>query len=167
MQGFSTSQDKELYIFVIILVLFLILFFAIDGIMSIYDRHKLKIRRLSQSDLQNIDRMDGTDFAHYLELLFKKQGYQVRRTSSSDHFLILERKERIVVQIKPFKNNVGIRSVQEINRARDHWMAQKAWIITNNFFTAQAINFAEATDIRLIDRYELFDIVMYDKYHLK
>jgi restriction system protein len=107
--------------------------------------------------------MDGYEVEYYLELLFKKLGYQVKRTPSSNDFgadLILEGETRIVVQAKRYKNKVGIKAVQEINSARDYYSAQEAWVITNNFFTSPAIKLSSSTNVKLIERYELVNLIL-------
>ncbi|MGM0923440.1 MAG: restriction endonuclease [Bacillota bacterium] len=118
---------------------------------------------LIQSGIREIDQMDGYEFEYYLELLFKKLGYQVKRSPSSNHFgadLILEGETRIVVQAKRYKNKVGIKAVQEINSARDYYSAQEAWVITNNFFTSPAIKLSSSTNVKLIERYELVNLIL-------
>lgn len=119
--------------------------------------------RLAQAGIKEIDQMDGIEFEHYLVILFKKLGIQARRTPSSNDFgadLILEGKEKVVIQAKRYKSKVGIKAVQEINSARDYYSAQEAWVITNNFFTLQAIKLAESTGVKLIDRNGLADLIL-------
>jgi restriction system protein len=119
--------------------------------------------RLSQSGIQDIDLMDGIEFEQYLEVLFKKLGIRAIRTQTSNDFgadLILDGQERVVVQAKRYQKKVGIRAVQEINSARDYYRAQEAWVITNNFFTTPAIKLAESTNVTLIDRFGLVDLIL-------
>ncbi|WP_345655988.1 restriction endonuclease, partial [Streptomyces tremellae] len=66
----------------------------------------------------------------------------------------------VVIQAKRYKSKVGIKAVQEINSARDYYSAQEAWVITNNFFTLQAIKLAESTGVKLIDRNGLADLIL-------
>jgi restriction system protein len=120
--------------------------------------------RLSKAGIQDIDLMDGIEFEQYLEMLFKKLGIPSRRTQASSDFgadLILEGKERIVIQVKRYQTKVGIRAVQEINSARDYYRAEEAWVITNNFYTTPAIVLAESTNVKLIDRYGLVDLILH------
>ncbi|WP_232230211.1 restriction endonuclease [Bacillus sp. J37] len=130
-------------------------------------RHLKRIRqleeRLSQAGMNEIDIMKGVEFEHYLAVIFKKLGYNVKRTPASNDFgadLILEGKERIVIQAKRYKSKVGIKAVQEINSARDYYKAQHAWVITNNYFTSSAYKLAESTNIVLIDRNKLADLIL-------
>ncbi len=107
--------------------------------------------------------MTGVEFEHYLSVLFRKYGYQVKNTPASNDFgadLILEGGQRIVVQAKRYKRKVGIKAVQEIHAAKLYFQAQEAWVVTNNYFSAQAMELAESTGIRLIDREELLDMIL-------
>lgn len=144
--------------------LFVMLFLGllIIYIIIIYKRKKLEAR-LSLAGMRDIDQMDGIQFEQYLVVLFKRLGYRVKRTPSSNDFgadLILEGEQRIVVQAKRYKNKVGIKAVQEINSAKTYYNAAEAWVITNNFFTSHAIKLAKSADIRLIDRYILADLML-------
>ncbi|PEJ58856.1 hypothetical protein CN692_07675 [Bacillus sp. AFS002410] len=107
--------------------------------------------------------MNGYEFEHYLELLFNNNGIPALRTPSSGDFgadLVLEGYERVVVQAKRYKNKVGIKAVQEINSAKSYYKAHEAWVITNNFFTPQAVKLAEVTGVKLIDRNELANLIL-------
>ncbi|MBT2740547.1 restriction endonuclease [Bacillus sp. ISL-77] len=107
--------------------------------------------------------MDGVEFEQYLVVLFKKLGISSKGTQASNDFgadLILEGQERVVVQAKRYRKNVGIKAVQEINSARDYYGAKEAWVITNSFFTSQAITLAEATGVKLIGRNELVELIL-------
>jgi restriction system protein len=119
---------------------------------------------LSQSRITDIDRMDGIEFEHYLVVLFKKLGIPAEITAASNDYgadLILEGKERVVVQAKRYSKKVGIKAVQEVNSAKAYYDAKEAWVITNNFFTQQAVKLAESTNVKLIDRDELVDLIIH------
>lgn len=49
--------------------------------LQVYQQH-----RLSQAGIAEIDRMDGITFEHYLEVLFRQQGYDTERTPTSGDF---------------------------------------------------------------------------------
>lgn len=146
-----------------IAIVFVILVFVIE----FYKREKLE-RRLSQAGIDEIDLMDGVEFEKYLEVIFKKLGYQVKRTPASNDFgadLILDEPSggRIVIQAKRYQRKVGVKAVQEVNAARDYYHAQEAWVITNNLFSEQATKLAEASQIKLMDRYELAELILHTK----
>ncbi|WP_264738902.1 restriction endonuclease [Cytobacillus firmus] len=93
-------------------------------------------------------------------------GFKPRQTKASNDFgadLVLEGTIRVVVQAKRYSKRVGIRAVQEIHSARDYYNAQEAWVVTNNFFTTPAIKLANTNKVRLIDRYELVELILESK----
>jgi restriction system protein len=124
----------------------------------------LKREKLRKSGMQEIDKMDGIQFEHYLKELFKSQGYIVEVTKASGDFgadLILKSKEKkIVVQAKRYANNVGIKAVQEISAAMKYYNAHECWVVTNSYFTKAAETLASTVHVRLIDRNELIDTIL-------
>lgn len=153
-----------------VIVITVLTAFTIVGIFvfiyqDIKTKSKLKAieEQLSRAGIHEIDHMNGYDFERYLEVLFNKNGIPAIRTPSSGDFgadLVLEGQERVVIQAKRYKNKVGIKAVQEINSAKSYYNAHEAWVITNNFFTPQAIKLASATGVKLIDRNELVDLIL-------
>ncbi|MGD7008259.1 restriction endonuclease [Metabacillus sp. 84] len=103
--------------------------------------------------------MDGRLFEDYLKRLLQWRGYNVRLTKTSGDYgadLILSANGKtIIVQAKRYKNKVGLKAVQEIVSAKNIYHADECWVITNNYFTAPAINLVNANDVVLIDRDEL------------
>lgn len=72
--------------------------------------------------------------------------------------LILETEtQRIAVQAKRYKSKVGIKAVQEIASAKSHYRANETWVVTNNFFTAAAVELAQSNGVKLCDRNFLID----------
>ncbi|MBG9587653.1 restriction endonuclease [Cytobacillus firmus] len=148
------------------LILFLFFLFLIG--LSLYhfiEQFKLN-KRLSRAGIEEIDLMKGAEFEQYLRVLFDKLGFLVRVTKTSNDFgadLILEGDVKVVIQAKRYKKKVGIRAVQEINSARNYYSAQEAWVITNNFFTTPAIKLAQSSNVKLIDRHLLVELIIDSK----
>ncbi|MBN8202572.1 restriction endonuclease (plasmid) [Cytobacillus firmus] len=146
----------------------LILFFLFFIGLILYhfiEQFKLN-KRLNKAGIEEIDLMKGDEFEKYLRVLFDKLGFRVRVTKASNDFgadLILEGDVKVVIQAKRYKKKVGIRAVQEINTAWDYYNAQEAWVITNNFFTTPAIKLAQSSNVKLIDRYELVELILNSK----
>jgi restriction system protein len=103
--------------------------------------------------------LNGEDFERYLEILFKKLGYQVRRTPYQGDYgadLILRRgDEDISVQAKRYNRAVGVKAVQEAVTAKDYYGCNKAMVVTNSYFSRQARTLAKANSVELWDRNEL------------
>ncbi|MGG0656918.1 restriction endonuclease [Rummeliibacillus pycnus] len=110
-------------------------------------------------EFANIDSLDGYAFEEYLANIFSKLGFISSVTQKSGDYgadLILEKDNiSIVVQAKRYKGNIGNSAVQEIYAAQAYYKANKAWVVTNSYFTANAIQLAKNTNVMLIDRDEL------------
>jgi restriction system protein len=115
--------------------------------------------KMRRSGILEIDKMTGNQFEKYLGELFKFQGYKTKVTPASGDYgadLVIERnRKRIVVQAKRYKNNVGIKAVQEIYSSRKHYNASEAWVVTNSNYTTAAKKLASSNDVRLIGREHL------------
>ncbi|MED5102425.1 restriction endonuclease [Niallia circulans] len=131
-----------------------------------YKEQKKYEERLSQANINEIDSMSGIEFEEYLEVLFKKLGYKVKRTKASNDYgadLILNGESRIAIQAKRYNKTVGVKAIQEVNSARQYYNTTYAWVITNNYFSSNAINLANVTNVKLVDRDELVDLILSTK----
>jgi len=125
----------------------------------------LKDVRLKKAGILDIDKMSGFQFETYLGLLYKQLGYNCQVTRSvgdygADLILIDKNGKKIVVQAKRYNINVGIKAVQEIIAAQNYYKAHESWIVTNSYFTQQAMNLAKANDVKLIDRDQLVALIL-------
>ncbi len=133
-----------LWIILLIIVIFLVRF--------------LRVLLFKKARLRRIDRMTGEEFERYLAMKYKDMGYRVRQTQKTGDYgadLILtdkKRKEKIVVQAKRYNKNVGVEAVQQVSAARLHYDADKAYVVTNSYFTRGAETLAATNDVLLFDR---------------
>ena len=67
--------------------------------------------------------------------------------------------EKIVVQAKRYSNKVGIEAVQQIIGAKEYYKATKGMVVTNSFFTPNAVKLASSSNIELWDRNKLLNIL--------
>jgi Restriction endonuclease/Topoisomerase DNA binding C4 zinc finger len=121
-------------------------------------------KQLEKSGMREIDRMEGLQFEVFLKVLFKKLGYKAHVTVGSGDYgadLVLQGKNKIVLQAKRYgyKNTVGIKAVQEIFAAQTYYKANESWVVTNSTFTRQAKELAKACNVKLVDRYELAELI--------
>ncbi len=118
-----------------------------------------ELKRLADSGIDDIDKMDGKTFEKYLEALFKKLGYKVERTRYVGDYgadLVVWRNGiKTVIQAKRYKQKVGVKAIQEAVAAKGYYSCKKAMVVTNSFYTKQAIDLAKANDVQLWDRNEL------------
>lgn len=132
------------------------------SIMLIRGFYKLKIRNMYlSSTIHEIDEMTGIEFENFLFYKFKQRKYKVSTTPITGDYgadlVLKKRKEKIVVQAKRYQNDVGIAAVQEVIGSIAFYGANEGIVITNSYFTVNAINLANANDIILWDRKTLIE----------
>jgi restriction system protein len=124
----------------------------------------LEQRRFSRSDIDEIDKMDGLTFEKYLNNLFLRLGYDVERTRYVGDYgadLVLIRGEnRIVVQAKRYKSKVGIKAIQEVVASKAKYNCNKAMVVTNSYYTKQAVELAKANAVELWDKVKLVNALL-------
>jgi len=113
-------------------------------------------RKSIVKDIRLIDNMKGVEFEELLKTYFEGEGYRVELTPKTNDYgadLVIKKKgERTVVQAKRYKNKVGNKAVQEVVSAKPYYRADKAMVVTNSYFTKNAINLARANKVVLWDR---------------
>ncbi|WP_082178516.1 restriction endonuclease [Priestia megaterium] len=124
-------------------------------------------KELLQSGISQVDSMNGRAFEDYLAIILKAKGYNVQQTQASGDYgadLILSANGiKIAVQAKRYSKKVGIKAVQEISSAKNYYGVKECWVITNNYFTAPAINLATSNEVKLIDRDQLVNWMAKEK----
>lgn len=143
--------------------LWIMLLLGIIFFTFVYLRDLRKRKILKNSGIHDIDTMDGIQFEHYLKELYKAQGYKGDVTTARGDFgadLILKKEgKKIVIQAKRYKNNVGVKAIQEVKASQSHYKAEEAWVVTNSHFTKQAIELARSNSVTLIDREQLIKMI--------
>ncbi|MFW6172042.1 MAG: restriction endonuclease [Planctomycetota bacterium] len=113
--------------------------------------------------LQMVDAMDPYNFELLLGMMYESRGYRVVETPKSGDQgadVLLERAgERTVVQAKLYSGYIGNKAVQEAIAARSHFRCHAAKVVTNNFFTPSARQLAESSDVQLVGRDELAQMI--------
>ncbi|WP_083509177.1 restriction endonuclease [Planococcus rifietoensis] len=116
----------------------------------------LRDRKLKRSGMLQVDQMKGKEFEDYLRVLFLERGYHVQMTPATGDYgadLILSKGgQRIVVQAKRYKKNVGLKAVQEVSTAKLHYKADECWVVTNSGYTEPAKKLAASNGVKLVDR---------------
>ena len=129
-------------------------------------RDKDKISAMSMSQ---IDSLSGVEFENFLLDLFQKMGYDVKVTKASHDYgadlLISKNGTLSVVQAKCYSKAVGIKAIQEIVGAKQHYKAKEAVVATNNYFSKAAEVLALENNVKLLDRTVIEKMI--SKYDLK
>lgn len=104
-----------------------------------------------------IDEMDGHDFEYFCAELLEKRGFidvEVTRASGDYGVDILAEKDGVTyaIQCKRYTAPVGVEAVQQIYAGRDYYDRMVGAIMTNQYFTAPAVDAAKKLKILLWDR---------------
>ena len=114
--------------------------------------------------IDELKKLSGTEFEHYLAKLFKSQGYQVEMTPLTGDYgadLILHKDhQRIAVQAKCYIGSVGVAAVQEALSGMAYYRCHSAWVVTTGNYTANAVELATKSKVRLFGRNELGKLIL-------
>ena len=104
-----------------------------------------------------MDEMEGHDFEYYCADLLKERGFlDVEVTKGSGDFGvdILAEKDGVTyaIQCKCYSAPVGVAAVQEAYAGRDYYDRMVGAVLTNQYFTAPAVEAAKKLKIILWDR---------------
>ncbi len=115
------------------------------------------IRRNRYRRPLNVDEMEGHDFEYYCAGLLREKGFlevEVTRGSRDYGVDILAEKDGVTyaIQCKCYSTPVGVAAVQEAYAGRDFYDRMVGVVLTNQYFTAPAVEVAEKLKIMLWDR---------------
>ncbi len=120
----------------------------------------------SETDYKNvnIDDLSGTEFERYCAYILENYNYkQIKITpSTGDHGIdILAEKDDITyaIQCKRYSDNVGNAAVQQAHTGKSLYHKDIAVVMTNRYFTSQAIEEAKALGVKLWDRDKLNEMI--------
>lgn len=117
--------------------------------------------------LSTIDKMrqNGWVFEKFISNLLLKNGFSSAEvTSGSNDYgvdVVAENKlgVRYAIQCKCYSNKLNNKPIQEINAGKALYNCQVGVVVTNNFFTDNAVKVAKANGILLWDRYKLTEFI--------
>ena len=104
-----------------------------------------------------MDELEGHDFEYYCADLLKTHGFmEVEVTKGSGDFGvdILAQRDGIsyAIQCKCYDKPIGVKAVQEVYAGRDYYDCMVGAVMTNQYFTAPAVELARKLKIMLWDR---------------
>ncbi|WP_162880739.1 restriction endonuclease [Paraliobacillus sediminis] len=113
--------------------------------------------------INEMNQMSSNEFEELLSHLFKQQGYQVKRIPKSEEIgadlLLKKEHDVIVVQAKRRSIAIGDVAVNELLLAAENYNANKKWIITNRYYTSNAILQAHLKSVTLLNRDDLLQML--------
>lgn len=123
-----------------------------------HKRKKFKAKKYYMNgEVIDYDALDGMDFEDFVADLIKRNGFnRVNLTqASSDYGVDIIAKyegEKYVIQCKNYSTPVGNSAIQEVFAGMAYYDADAAAVVTNNYFTRNAIKMADKIGVELWDR---------------
>jgi restriction system protein len=137
-----------------------VIFYGIYGLFSLHR----DLKRQEDSDISMISKLSDEQLEDFTLPLLTKLGYPITKPSDENpdisFLLTLPTGSQAIVKVKSHKREIGIRLVQKTLKQMDTYEASECWVITNERFTTQAIEFAKANKIRLFDREQFIDWIL-------
>lgn len=116
-------------------------------------------RLISHAGFESVDEMTGWEFEKWLRCFLERVGYEVEPTpyrgDFGADFVLTWNGIRIAVQAKRSTRPVGVRAVQEVVAAASYYGCERAMVITNNYYTEQAVLLARANGVWVRSRDDL------------
>ena len=129
------------------------------------NHENIKVYKITQ-----IDSLSGIEFEQMLVELFQKMGYKVSLTPKSKDYgadlVLVKNKQKVVVQAKCYSHTVGIKAVQEAIGAKTYYGATHAVVVSNNNFSKEAESLALESNVGLLARDELLELVLKFDVHI-
>lgn len=131
-----------------------LLILVLAGIVAAICLFLTRARRKMPSSL---DLMEGHDFEYFCAELLRRRGFrevEVTKGSGDYGIDILAEKDGITfaIQCKCYAAPVGVKAVQEAYAGRDYYDCMVGAVLTNQYFTAPAVEAAKKLKILLWDR---------------
>ena len=119
----------------------------------------------SAKTIHGIDDLSGKDFELLCVKILKKRGYSnlILTPSTNDYGIDIIAESmglKFAIQCKRSKSKIGNKAVQEAFSGKTYYKCDVAVVVTNNYFTRQAIETANATEVVLWNRNILIKMML-------
>jgi len=122
---------------------------------------RIRYYRLSKAGILETDSMTGRDFELWLKSIYGRMGYKAKVTRASkdkgaDLIVTDLNGIKVAVQAKKLaKGKIGPKPIGEVLRGKNYYGCNKAIVVTNQYFTKQAIEEAKINRVELWNRNRL------------
>ena len=143
-------DSKEVFNYMQILGIMLLVSLVIVGIIFLIKRYRRNIP-------EYFDTLEGHEFEYYCADLLQNKGFidvEVTKGSGDYGIDILAEKDGVTyaIQCKCYTAPVGVKAIQEAYAGRDYYDRMVGAVLTNQYFTAPAVEAAKKLKILLWDR---------------
>ena len=126
------------------------------------DEEKNKFR--NNTTLEYIDSLNGIEFEEFIMKLLKylnfEESYTTKETGDYGIDVIaIKNNVKYAIQCKNYLNHVGNKAIQEAYSGKDYYDCHVAIVVTNNYFTNNAIKQANKNKVVLWDRDDLSKMI--------
>lgn len=140
---------------VIIFIGIVIVLLVIAGVFYLYKKRNFS---------KDYDLMEGRDFEYFCADLLEKRGFlevEVTKGSGDNGVDIVAEKDGVTyaIQCKRYDEPVGVKAVQEAYAGRDYYDRMVGAVMTNQYFTKNAVDMARKLKIMLWDRGYLEEMI--------
>ncbi len=113
---------------------------------------------------KDYDLMEGREFEYFCADLLEKRGFlevEVTKGSGDNGVDILAEKDGVTyaIQCKRYDEPVGVKAVQEAYAGRDYYDRMVGVVMSNQYFTKNAVDMARKLKIMLWDRGYLEEMI--------
>jgi HJR/Mrr/RecB family endonuclease len=116
-------------------------------------------RRYELVDIAETDSLSGYELEDWTQRFLELLGFSVERTPYRRDYgadlIATWNGIRTAVQVKSGHTNVGVAAVQQVVAAKRFYDCERAMVVTNQYFTAQALILAEANGVVMRGRDDL------------
>ncbi|GAB4038664.1 restriction endonuclease [Spirosoma jeollabukense] len=111
----------------------------------------------------HVDNMTGKEFELFVALLYSHMGYKVEQISTGtdqgvDIVLTDDGGIRFAIQTKRWSKTVGNSAVQEVLGGKRYQRCKYAIVVTNSYFSRQAVELARRSGVKLVDGQQLTEL---------
>lgn len=154
---------KTIRIMLLIVLFPFVLIYLCVNLFKNKKRNHLSEEKISIYNISQLDSISGADFEILLKDIFENLGYSCKLTKKSHDFgadLIIEKgNKKAIVQAKCYNKTVGVKAIQEIVSAKNHYNVYDTIVATNNRFSKEATILATENNVLLIDRDVLMGLI--------
>ncbi len=148
--GFFTYIIISIYLALALMIIAIFIY----NILSTWKVHAKNNEMYSDTNMQEVDKMEGHDFEYYCANILSRRGFEEVEVTkgSGDHGIdILANKDGIkyAIQCKRYAGKVGNHAVQEAYTGKSLYSCDIGVVMTNSEFTPQAIEEANRLGIKL------------------
>lgn len=130
----------------------------------IYNKEKKFVQESIVHKPNTFNHLTGTDFENLLYRLYTAMGYSAMKTGKTGDqgcdLVVNMGEQRSVVQAKCYNGSVPNAAIQQAVGALKLYNCTKAFVVTNSYFTPEAIQLAKVNNVGLIGGERLREMLM-------